>query len=108
MNGNDPMMKPIVKLRGHVGSIFLVGQFDFNAHKAFRQASQELLDNNDITEIEVDFDQVPYLDSSALGMLLLLKERTSSAGKGLALVNCRETVRQVLEIACFTKLFNIS
>lgn len=102
------IMKPIVKTRDNIGIIYLIGQFDFNAHKAFRQASQELLDNGDISEIQVDFEQVPYLDSSALGMLLLLKERAASAGKALALVNCKETVRQVLEIACFNKLFNIS
>ena len=107
MSENTSMMKPIVKLRGPVGSVFLVGQFDFNAHKAFRLACQELLDNSGVTDIEIDFDQVPYLDSSALGMLLLLKERASHAGKSLALVNCKETVRQVLEIACFNKLFTI-
>ena len=107
MNDHTSMMKPIVKLRDHVGIILLIGQFDFNAHKAFRQACQELLDNATVSEIEVDFDQVPYLDSSALGMLLLLKERAGNAGKELALTNCRETVRQVLEIACFNKLFSI-
>jgi len=52
-------------------------------------------------------DSLPYLDSSALGMLLLLKERAGAAGKDLALVQCKDTVRQVLEIACFTKLFTI-
>ncbi|MFC3627201.1 STAS domain-containing protein [Vogesella amnigena] len=100
-------MKPIVKVEGKTGSIVLVGQFDFNVHKDFRSASQELLENNAISSIDVDFEQVPYLDSSALGMLLLLKERAGAAGKELALVNCRDTVRQVLEIACFTKLFTI-
>lgn len=107
MSEKNSMMKPIVKLRAPIGSIFLIGQFDFNAHKAFRLACQELLDNSAITQIEVDFEQVPYLDSSALGMLLLLKERASNVNKELALVNCKDTVRQVLEIACFNKLFNI-
>lgn len=100
-------MKPIVKIDGKRGVIALVGQFDFNVHKDFRAASQELLENADVSLIEVDFEQVPYLDSSALGMLLLLKERAGAAGKELALVNCKDTVRQVLEIACFTKLFTL-
>ena len=58
-------------------------------------------------EIQVDFDQVPFLDSSALGMLLLLKERATSQKKSMALINCRDTVLQVLEIACFFKMFTI-
>jgi len=100
-------MKPIVKVEGKTGIILLIGQFDFNVHKDFRAASQELLENPEVSSIDVNFEQVPYLDSSALGMLLLLKERAGAAGKDLALVSCKDTVRQVLEIACFTKLFTI-
>lgn len=99
-------MKPIVKVEGKTGTILLIGQFDFNVHKDFRAASQELLENAEVSNIDVNFEQVPYLDSSALGMLLL-KERAGAAGKELALINCKDTVRQVLEIACFTKLFTI-
>jgi anti-anti-sigma factor len=100
-------MKPVVKIDGNTGRLVLVGQFDFNMHKDFRQASQELLDHPAVQEIVVDFDQVPFLDSSALGMLLLLKERATLQKKNLSLINCHDTVQQVLEIACFNKMFNI-
>jgi anti-anti-sigma regulatory factor len=40
-------------------------------------------------------------------MLLLLKERATSQKKAMSLVNCRDTVLQVLEIACFNKMFTI-
>ncbi|MCD4505857.1 STAS domain-containing protein [Chromobacterium piscinae] len=100
-------MRPIVKVEGNVGKMVLIGQFDFNLHKEFRQASQELLDTPDVQEIQVDFDQVPFLDSSALGMLLLLKERAAGQKKTMVLVNCREAVMQVFEIACFNKMFTI-
>ncbi|KIA82079.1 STAS domain-containing protein [Chromobacterium amazonense] len=100
-------MRPIVRVEGNVGTMMLIGQFDFNLHKDFRQASQELLDNAAVQEIRVDFDQVPFLDSSALGMLLLLKERAASQKKSMVLVNCHEAVLQVFEIACFNKMFTI-
>jgi anti-anti-sigma factor len=100
-------MKPVVKIEGSSGRLILVGQFDFNMHKDFRQATQELLDNPAVTDILVDFDQVPFLDSSALGMLLLLKERAALQKKTLALVHCHDTVQQVLDIACFNKMFTI-
>jgi len=100
-------MKPVVKVEGNIGRLVLVGQFDFNMHKDFRQTSQELLDHPAVMQILVDFDQVPFLDSSALGMLLLLKERATLQKKTLALVNCHDTVQQVLEIACFNKMFDI-
>lgn len=100
-------MKPVVKIEGSTGRLILVGQFDFNMHKDFREASQALLDAAQVSDIQVDFDQVPFLDSSALGMLLLLKERAALQKKALSLVNCHDTVQQVLEIACFNKMFNI-
>ena len=49
-------MRPIVKVEGRVGKMMLIGQFDFNLHREFRQASQELLDNPEVQEIEIDFD----------------------------------------------------
>ncbi|WP_269532400.1 STAS domain-containing protein [Chitinimonas sp. BJYL2] len=98
-------MTAIVEINGQTGRLLLSGQFDFSAHRDFRQACDELLGSEAVREILIDFGQVDYLDSSALGMLLLLKEK--AAGRQLALINCRDTVRQVLEIACFGKIFTI-
>ncbi|QNM98281.1 STAS domain-containing protein [Chitinimonas koreensis] len=100
-------MTAIVEIDGQTGRLVLSGQFDFSAHRDFRQACDDVLGKEGVREVLVDFQQVDYLDSSALGMLLLLKEKASAAGKSLALVNCRDTVRQVLEIACFGKIFTI-
>ena len=56
----------------------------------------------------IDLAGVDYLDSSALGMLLLLRDRAAAASKAVSLENCRGNVRQVLDIANFGKLFKIS
>ncbi|MBX9962066.1 MAG: STAS domain-containing protein [Burkholderiales bacterium] len=85
--------------------IRLEGRFDFNAHRTFREAYEPALGLPDISEFEIDFGKVEYLDSSALGMLLMLKEKAQVSGKTVALVNCRGTAKQVLEIANFGKLF---
>lgn len=95
------------RIDGSTGRVVLTGQFDFNLHRDFRNACDSLLANAAVKEVLIDFNGVTYLDSSALGMLLLLKEKVGSAGKTLALVNCKDTVKQVLEIACFGKIFTI-
>lgn len=51
---------------------------------------------------------VDYLDSSALGMLLMLRDKLGGANKEVALVGVRGNVKQVLDIANFAKLFQIS
>ncbi|AZN35600.1 STAS domain-containing protein [Iodobacter ciconiae] len=100
-------MTPTVQIEGDVGRVVLSGQFDFSAHREFRQVCETLISNPGIKEVLIDFQNVNYLDSSALGMLLLLKEKIGAASKSLALVNCRDSVKQVLDIACFGKIFII-
>jgi len=87
--------------------IAMTGRFDFNSHRQFREAYQQVLENPAVKEIEIDLGAVDYLDSSALGMLLLLREKTAAAHKSMALTNCRGVVQQVLDVANFNKLFTI-
>jgi anti-anti-sigma factor len=86
----------------------LNGRFDFSSHRDFRSACDEALKIPDIKEIEADFSHVDYLDSSALGMLLLLRERAQNANLKVALTNCTGLVQQVLDVANFQRLFTIS
>jgi anti-anti-sigma factor len=87
--------------------ISLQGRFDFSANPAFKKAYEPLLQMIEISELEIDLGAVQYLDSSALGILLLLKERADKMGKTIALSNCQGTVKRILDIANFIKLFNI-
>lgn len=87
--------------------LVLNGRFDFSAHRDFRGAYEPVLAAAEVREVEIDFNSVDYLDSSALGMLLLLKERAGAANKGITLSNCKGTVKQVLDIANFGKLFTM-
>lgn len=84
----------------------LQGRFDFNAHREFREAIATVL-ASPTAPIMVDLGAVDYLDSSALGMLLMLRDKAKSASREVALTNCRGAVRQILDIANFGKLFNI-
>ena len=85
----------------------LEGRFDFNSHRDFRDACDELLIRPGLKGIDVDFTRVDYLDSSALGMLLLLREKADTQGKQVALAGLQGTVKEVLDIANFDKLFTI-
>ncbi len=86
----------------------LAGRFDFNTHREFRSAYEPLVADAGVRAVVVDFSGVDYLDSSALGMLLMLRDKLGSAGKEVALTGVRGNVKQVLDIANFGKLFPIS
>lgn len=84
----------------------LGGRFDFNADREFREGVDRALQQQG--RVDVDLGDVAYLDSSALGMLLMLRDKAKSASREVRLVNARGSVRQVLEIANFGKLFSIN
>lgn len=88
-------------------TLVLQGRFDFHTHRDFRSAYEQPLENAQVREIVIDLSGVDYLDSSALGMLLLLRERAESQGKHVALAKMHGTVKQVLDVANFDKIFSM-
>lgn len=99
-------MRAVLSFENNKACIALSGNFTFEAHRDFKEATANALAHEGIASIEINFDQVDYLDSAALGMLLLLNER--AGGRKIALVNCRGTVKAVLDVASFGKIFQIS
>jgi anti-anti-sigma factor len=95
------------EVSGDRATLKLAGRFDFHTHREFRAAYAKFLEPGAVREIVIDFGDVDYLDSSALGMLLLLREKADTAGKSVVLAGLKGTVKQVLDIANFGKLFAI-
>ncbi|MCB1959161.1 MAG: STAS domain-containing protein [Rhodocyclaceae bacterium] len=83
----------------------LGGRFDFNAHREFRDGVDRVMKESG--QVDVDLADVAYLDSSALGMLLMLRDKAKGGSREVRLVNARGSVRQVLDIANFSKLFSM-
>lgn len=88
--------------------IRLDGRFDFSAHREFRDAVNQAMQAGNVRQIRVDLGEVVYLDSSALGMLLMLRDKARTANREVSLSNCKGSVKQVLDIANFGKLFSIA
>ena len=78
------------------------GRFTFAAHPKFRAIIEGLMG---IKHITFDFSKTTYIDSSALGMLLLARDKLP--GAEIVLQNAQNDVSKVLEIACLSKLFCI-
>lgn len=82
------------------------GRFDFSAHQAFRRGYEPFVKEH--TKVVVDLRQVDYLDSSALGMLLLLREQAGDDRRRVTLQVRTPEVRNILEVSNFDRLFQIS
>ena len=74
-------------------------------HHDFRKASD--LVGNEVNYIVVEMDNVDYIDSSALGMLLVLRDKAGDTKNAVQIKNIKPEVRKVMEIANFDKLFTL-
>jgi anti-anti-sigma factor len=99
-------MQTSVSVRDGKIVIVLQGRFDFNAHREFRESVEQAV-KEPAGAIQVDLAGVDYLDSSALGMLLMLRDKAKGASKEVVLANARGSVKQVIDIANFGKLFSL-
>ncbi len=84
-------------------TISVQGRFDFSAHKEFRASYVE----TEVGRFVVDLADATYLDSSALGMLLLLRDHAGGDDADIEIVNCNTEVRKILTISNFEQLFEI-
>ena len=86
-------------------TIAIKGNFDFNLHKEFRDAYASL--QPPVKECIIDMAGAEYMDSSALGMLLILKDHAASVGADVRLKNCRPDIRGILAVANFDEMFTV-
>lgn len=85
--------------------ISIDGRFDFSSHQQFCKAYEEVESKPD--QYVVDMQATTYLDSSALGMLLLLRDFAGGDHAQIRISNCNEDVRKILTISNFEQLFEI-
>ena len=100
-------MQTNVSVNSGAAVIKLAGRFDFDAHRDFRAAYEPAVADENVRSITIDLAGVDYMDSSALGMLLMVRDKVAAVSKVVLLSNARPGVKQVLEIANFGKLFQI-
>ena len=86
-------------------TIHISGRFDFNIHQEFRKAYEKA--KNTATKYIVDLNETQYIDSSALGMLLLLRDSAGGDKSDVTIISRNEEVKKILTISNFGKLFKI-
>ncbi|HEC13828.1 MAG TPA: anti-sigma factor antagonist [Acidiferrobacteraceae bacterium] len=100
-------MNPVqVSRQGDEAVISIGERFDFSVHKAFRDAYESSVSDAQVHRYVIDLADTSYVDSSALGMLLVFRDRVA-AGDEIAVTNCNREVRNIFQVANFQKLFKI-
>lgn len=79
--------------------------FDFTVHRQFHDAC--LRSSKPSRSYVIDLGEVSSMDSSALGMLLLLREHAGGDRAEIRIVNASTELRGTLRVAGFDKLFTL-
>ena len=95
-----------VQIDDKVVTISMSGSFDIGCYEAFNDSYKPYMSQVDNVFI-IDMDEVNYMDSSALGMLLLLRDRTGGDKERVLITNVGGPVMEILKVANFDQLFNI-
>ena len=96
----------LIKLKSDQGQMDLSGRFVFETHREFRSTAERLLQYPG-AEIRIDLAGVDYMDSSALGMLLVLNDKANRLGKSLV-VNCGDVeTRKLFEVGHLDEKFTV-
>ena len=90
------------EIRRSEDSISLHGRFD----AAQTDAASDLLE--EVTEsATLDFTELDYISSAGLGILLATQKRLMAGGHGLRLIHLNPHIREIFEMAGFTRIFEI-
>ncbi|MFI7596274.1 anti-sigma factor antagonist [Actinoplanes sp. NPDC049681] len=87
------------RITRNAGVVRLSGDFDINARDELRSVLVAAIEQDGSGGIVVDFDQVEFLDSEALGALIDGYVAARAAGVKLSVVNARGIVLRVLEVS---------
>ncbi|MEG3639977.1 STAS domain-containing protein [Magnetococcus sp. PR-3] len=97
-------MSVLVEKKGEVVTIKVQGEFNFHAHDDFRKAYESQPKG---CSYRIDLSRVEHLDSSAFGMLLMLREKAGGEKHSVTLVRPTADVRKLLEVVRFDGQFQI-
>lgn len=91
---------------GKTLTIQIEGRFDASSLDDFRRC-YEKSDGGSPEKYNVDLREAVYLDSSALGMLLVLRDFAGGESAQITISNCSDQVKKIFSISSFEQLFTI-
>lgn len=85
--------------------VVLPNRFDYGYHREFQRQCTEYVASPTVTEIVFDFSRVEYLDSAALGMMMMWQRRAAAAHKKMLIKGAKGATAQILAMANMQRLF---
>lgn len=86
----------------------MTGRFTFSDNQKFKSILDMVrAPDRPVHTVDLDLSKLEFVDSAALGMLLLLKDECATRNISLTLLNPRGQVEKMFELSRFQTIFNI-
>lgn len=99
------MSSVTTRLNGDCLELVVDGVFDIELYHEFNNSYKDYL--NQVSRFVIDFSHTDRIDSAALGLMLLMRQKVGTDQAKIKLVNPNEKVMRSLETAQFSKLFEL-
>lgn len=88
-----------------VAIINLPSRFDYSYDRQFSREYALFLENENVQDVVLDFSKVEYLDSSALGMMVLLHKKMVQHSKHGKIKSASGAILNILRMAYMQNIF---
>lgn len=99
-------MEYTVQQQGNDYLLALTGTFTFSDNATFRHIAA-MLDDSRAETVTLDMGGLQFIDSAALGMLLLLHDEARKKGFHVVLRNAGGQIKKMLQLSNFDEIFTI-
>jgi anti-sigma B factor antagonist len=99
---------PTARTEGTAVVLSLRGEIDLHNSAEVRIEVLGLINRNKPVKLVINLDQVPYMDSSAIAVLVESVQKMRKSGGSVCLTNIQARVRSVLDIAHLNSIFTIT
>jgi len=94
-----------IKIEDDIQTVKLVGDLDVYSEEDFKEFIEEKIDAN--KDLVFDLKDLDYLDSTGLGMFMLIYNKQKENGKSVKIINAKENIKKLFKITDLSDLFDM-
>ena len=94
-----------IKIEDDIQTVKLVGDLDVYSEEDFKEFIEEKIDAN--KDLVFDLQDLDYLDSTGLGMFMLIYNKQKENGKSVKIINTKENIKKLFKITDLSDLFDM-
>ena len=100
-------MEILQKIEGTQLNIEMKGRFTFSDRELINNIITSIRENS-ITRVSIDMNSLEYMDSSSIGMLLILNDKAATLGSSIQIENAEGCVKALFDYSKLNEIFKIT